>query len=265
MQLQIVSDLHLEFSSIEINNVGGTDVLVLSGDICVADYLTRKSPSPYSVIGDRFREFFDQVSFQFPRVYYILGNHEHYRGSFEDTTIIIRRELPDNVILLNNEFDDYQGYRFIGGTLWTDFNKNDPIATLTVENGLNDYHLIKKRYRKLRGIDTYREHKKFLEFIHENVISNTVVLGHHAPSWKSVSPQYANRSNFYLNSGYVSALEPFIMDHPDIKLWTHGHVHSSHDYMIEDTRIIANPRGYQKTIDLPPENRDFDPNKVFII
>ena len=265
MQLQIVSDLHLEFAPIEIKNAGGTDILVLSGDICVADYLTRKTPSPYCAMGDRFRAFFDQVSLEFPKVYYVLGNHEHYKGSFEDTAIIIRRELPDNVTLLDNEFEDYGGFRFIGGTLWTDFNKNDPIATMTVENGLNDYQVIKRKYRKLRGIDTYNEHKKLLEFIDANVVPNTIVLGHHGPSYKSVTPEYANKSNFYLNSGYVSTLEPFIMDHSDIKLWTHGHVHSSHDYMIEGTRILANPRGYQKAIDLPPENRNFDPNKVFII
>ena len=262
MQLQIVSDLHLEFSPIEIKNAGGTDVLVLSGDICVANYLIRKEPSPYKRVGDVFRNFFEQVAFQFPKVYYILGNHEHYQGDFNLTASIIRSNIPSNVTLLNNEFEDYRGFRFIGGTLWTNFNNGDPIATMTVENGLNDYRLITKNKYKLRGHDTYKEHTKFLNFISDNVISNTIVLGHHAPSFKSVSPQYVD--NFYLNTGYVSNLESFIKEHSNILLWTHGHVHSSHDYKIGNTRIFANPRGYQTTQALP-ENRNFNSNKVIIL
>jgi len=34
------------------------------------------------------------------------------------------------------------------------------------------------------------------------------------------------------------------MDHPQIKLWIHGHTHESFDYMVGDTRIVCNPRGY---------------------
>jgi hypothetical protein len=39
-------------------------------------------------------------------------------------------------------------------------------------------------------------------------------------------------------------LSEFILDHPKIKLWTHGHTHHSFDYVIGETRIVANPRGY---------------------
>jgi hypothetical protein len=34
------------------------------------------------------------------------------------------------------------------------------------------------------------------------------------------------------------------MDHPQIKLWTHGHTHEDFDYMVGSTRIVCNPRGY---------------------
>ena len=39
MKIQIVSDLHLEFSDINIKNGPDADVLILSGDIFVAEDL----------------------------------------------------------------------------------------------------------------------------------------------------------------------------------------------------------------------------------
>jgi hypothetical protein len=48
-----------------------------------------------------------------------------------------------------------------------------------------------------------------------------------------------------MNGGYSSDLESFIIDRPQIKLWTHGHTHHNFDYMIGSTRIVCNPRGYE--------------------
>lgn len=48
-----------------------------------------------------------------------------------------------------------------------------------------------------------------------------------------------------MNGAYASKLEEFILDRPQIKLWTHGHTHNEWDYMIGDTRIFCNPRGYK--------------------
>jgi hypothetical protein len=47
-----------------------------------------------------------------------------------------------------------------------------------------------------------------------------------------------------MNGGYHSDLSEFILDRPAIKLWTHGHTHEEFDYMIGDTRVVCNPRGY---------------------
>ncbi len=262
MKLQIVSDLHLEFSPFWIENAGA-DALVLSGDICLVDYLYRSADSPYAEKAHMFRAFFEHVSKEFELVFYVLGNHEHYRGDFDTTANKLRCFLPENVILLDHEHFDWQGFRFIGGTLWTNFNNGDPIAKMTVENGLNDYHLIKRVHRKLRAYDTERAHVEFKNYIDENLTDNTIVLGHHAPSFNSITEEY--RASFYMNTGYASSLEEFILDRPQIKLWTHGHVHSSHDYMIGNTRIAANPRGYHKAPETKPENPNFDPAKVFEI
>jgi hypothetical protein len=47
-----------------------------------------------------------------------------------------------------------------------------------------------------------------------------------------------------MNGGFYSDLSEFILDHPKIVLWTHGHMHDSFDYMIGGTRVVCNPRGY---------------------
>jgi hypothetical protein len=69
-----------------------------------------------------------------------------------------------------------------------------------------------------------------------------VVVGHHAPSKLSTKPRYQH--DVLVNGAYSSSLDDFILDHPQIKLWTHGHTHDVFDYQIGSTRVICNPRGY---------------------
>jgi len=69
-----------------------------------------------------------------------------------------------------------------------------------------------------------------------------VVVGHHAPSRLSTHAMYANDT--VMNGGFSSDMNDFIQDHPQIRLWTHGHTHHEFDYMIGGTRVMCNPRGY---------------------
>jgi hypothetical protein len=90
------------------------------------------------------------------------------------------------------------------------------------------------------------EHKLMLDTIKATVESNPdckyVVIGHHAPSKLSTKPKY--QKDVMVNGAYSSDLSEFILDHPQIKVWTHGHTHDVFDYMIGGTRILCNPRGY---------------------
>ena len=84
MKIQLASDVHLEFGPISFDN-HGADVLVLSGDICVAADL--KALNDVDVF-DRFgrsatiHTFFQECCARFKHVIYIMGNHEHYHGDF---------------------------------------------------------------------------------------------------------------------------------------------------------------------------------------
>ena len=69
-----------------------------------------------------------------------------------------------------------------------------------------------------------------------------VVVGHHAPSEQSVAEMY--KHDTLMNGNFFSNLEQFILDRPQIELWTHGHMHNPSDYKIGTTRVVCNPRGY---------------------
>jgi Icc-related predicted phosphoesterase len=257
VKLQIVSDIHLEFRDIQINNAGA-DILCLAGDICVARHLYKNNP-----LGERYRQFFNQISSEFDQILYIPGNHEYYNGCWNDTIEQLRDALDpwDNIILMNNSWLNFGSTRIVGTTLWTDFNNRDPLTMLSAKDMMNDYKVVKIRrgdiYHKLRPQDTLAGHEAALETIKlatETWDNNVMVLGHHAPSRNSIHQKY--RHDLLGNGNFCSNLDEFILSQPKIKLWVHGHVHDSHDYNIGETRILCNPRGY------PGEYPSFNPNLI---
>ena len=253
MKLYVTSDLHLEFGDLLIPNHDSVDVLILSGDILVARDLDRPDER-----GDRVQGFLRHVSEQYPNVIMVMGNHEHYHGDFAQTKGLIQGHLDRlelrNVHVLERESRDIGGYRFLGGTLWTDFNRGDPLTRLDAEARMSDYHQVRNSaagYRKLRTEDTLWAHRAMLEFVTQEIDQRraagdhsprVIVVGHHAPSRASTHPRY--RGDHHLNGAYSSNLEEFILDRPEIALWTHGHTHEDFDYQIGTTRVVCNPRGY---------------------
>lgn len=262
MKIQLVSDLHLEFSDIIIKNENDADVLILSGDILVGDKLLINE----SEDGIRFRNFLKRCSFQFPTVVYVAGNHELYGGKFYKTLEDIKTYCLNNftnVHFLEQSYVDIKDVTFIGGTLWTDMNKGDPVTLHSIRNMMNDFKTIRndlKGYTALKPYDTAIRHKETLEYF-KRVLADRkdkkcVVVGHHSPSHLSIHATY--RDQHYMNGGYHSDLSNFILDHPQVKLWTHGHTHHCFDYVIGETRILCNPRGYET--DRWKEDTGWNPN-----
>ena len=141
MRIQIVSDLHLEFSDINIQNTNNADVLILGGDIMVASKVLK----PESEYGIRFRDFLKRVSFQFPHVIYIMGNHEFYSdGRWFDSIEIMRAAcgIHENIYMLERDTKVIDDVVFVGGTLWTDMNKFDPLTLHAVRDMMMDYRAI---------------------------------------------------------------------------------------------------------------------------
>jgi Icc-related predicted phosphoesterase len=248
MKITLVSDLHLEFEDCFLKNEQGADVLILGGDIMVASKVNREN----SEFGQRFREFLSRVSFQFPHVIYIAGNHEFYNdgkwvGGIEELRVACA-QFP-NVYFLERDMKVIDDVVFVGGTLWTDMNKYDPLTLHAVRDMMNDYRAIKndeKGYVPLKPADTVERHRRTLEYfkliLDENKDKKCVVVGHHSPSFQSMHHAYADE--YLMNGAYHSELSEFILDRPQIALWTHGHTHHCMDYKIGETRVVCNPRGY---------------------
>lgn len=250
MKIAIASDLHLEFGTISLENTESAEVLILSGDICVASDLLERDV--YEIRFDdkssKIHKFFEECCAKFPYVIYIAGNHEHYHGDYLTTHSIIRARLHylKNLFFLEKELIELNGVCFAGGTLWTDMNKEDPTTIFNIKGVMNDFRIISNGQNRFLPEDTVEDHKAMLKFIDESIASRLdmpwVVVGHHSPSKLSTHPRY--EKEVIINGAYSSDLSDFILDRPQIKLWTHGHTHYEFDYMIGGTRIVCNPRGY---------------------
>lgn len=266
MKFALASDVHLEFGPIDLFNTEGADVLVLSGDILVAKDL--RSPDPYEIMDTSksllLQKFFNQVCEEFPHVIYIMGNHEHYHGDFQYTINLLRKNLGhrENLHILDKENFVFGDVTFIGGTLWTDMNKEDPHTMYAIPGVMNDFKLVTnsknvtyfrdedgnshERVARLMPADVVEDHKAMLAHISATCAASPwakfVVVGHHAPTKQSTHPRYKGEQ--LINGAYSSDLSEFILDRPQIKVWTHGHTHEPFDYMVGSTRIVANPRGY---------------------
>ena len=267
MKIAVCSDLHLEFGPISLENTDNAEVLILSGDICVAKDLGENDSNNIEGENDKsnqIHKFFQECCARFPSVIYIAGNHEHYHGDFAKSIGSIRDRLGYlvNLHVLDKESVFINNVLFIGGTLWTDMNKEDGITLYHMKTMMNDFMCVNNgnrttyyrdeagnshsRVARFTPDDAVEDHKKMLEYIklmvegkHDQKI---VVVGHHSPSKASTHPRYAKEQ--IMNGGYSSDLSEFILDHPQIKLWTHGHTHEDFDYLIGSTRIVCNPRGY---------------------
>ena len=268
MKITIVSDLHIEFGYQELP---GGEVLILAGDVAEARSILKhhhstKLLSDQPIEAYRCSEFFKYECAKYEKVFYVLGNHEHYHGRLDKTWHQLIDIMPDNVTVLDQECEEYRGVLFLGGTLWTDLNRGDWHTCYHLKHSMNDFHVIQNyytvgaRYGKLTPEYTAGIHRRTVEYfktvLEQNRDKPVVVITHHAPSFMSVNERY--KGDTLMNGGYASELGEFILDHENIKLWCHGHMHDPVDYMIGTTRIVANPRGY-----VGHEDTDrFNPNFV---
>lgn len=261
MKICITSDCHLDKADLDLQNTENAKVLIMAGDIMEASDLKKYQPDCYDLDyiqkpkgidrAIRYRGFLERASDRFEHVIYVIGNHEHYNGKFNETYDILKNECSkfSNIHLLEKEAKIIDDFTFLGATLWTDAKDRDPMVMWDIGNQMNDYRRIYHgtKKRPFRVSDTVDEHEATMKFFGDYLESHKderiVVVTHHCPSLQSIAPYY--RSGHGLcNYAYVTDLEPFIVDNPHIEAWISGHVHDHFDYEVENTRIIHHARGY---------------------
>lgn len=260
MQILVLSDLHLDHQPFPLLQGGRrvdeqADVVVLAGDIDegVAGFNWARQTFPHKPI------------------IYVAGNHEFYRHHWAQHLDAMRAEAKKyDIVFLETDAIDLGGVRFLGCSLWTDFellgaeNKSD--AMRRANASMNDYHHIRitrtaefywVNSKRLIPALTERRHRNSLEWL-ENKLeggaepAKTVIVTHHAPHPQSVEPRHAAN---LLTAAYCSDLTRLM---GKAGLWIHGHMHHSLDYTVNGTRVVCNPRGYLSNSG-GRENTLFDP------
>ena len=245
MKIRAYDDLHCEFNQYEFEPLPNDDqtVCILAGDIGQGERPSTWMPTIL------------RASKRFEHVIYVLGNHEYYFGEYPTTIQNMRNEIAKhnltNVHLLENQFIEIDGVSFIGATLWTDFNRGNPVDMHMANHGLSDYrlikvakegeHVIKGPYtRNIIPSDIIVLHNTSKAYIIKTTLeqkskgNKIVLVVHHGVTNRSLNPFYENDP---LNPAFCSELsEELLQIEPDLII--HGHVHYARDYYVDEDNKI---------------------------
>jgi len=245
MKLRYFSDLHLEF--IKPNKIeqfitqippGMDEICILAGDI----------GNPYQTNYDIFMQF---ISKNFKKTFVITGNHEYYNKTktIQETNEFMEEYFQqfDNIRFLNNNYEMYENYCFIGTTLWSHIT--NPIYEINDTCSIPHFNYI--QYNKLNRVCV-----EFLEdAIQKN--DNCIIITHHVPSESLIDTKYKTKEMLPYNPWFYCNMDELI-EKKDIKCWIYGHTHTPSHVVINETHFLCNPIGY------PNENK-IDFQKTFTI
>lgn len=229
MRVRVFSDLHLEAAPFDPPEAQA-DVVVLAGDI-------HNGPAGIEWAKRTFSQ----------PVVYVAGNHEPFDADFHATAAALRAAASgSSVRVLDCGEALIDGVRFLGCTLWSDFEfygeSGRSVAIETMHRTVPDFRIIAFGERAFAPDDwlaLHRAHRAWLEAsLAASFTGPTVVVTHFLPHPASITPRFATHP---LNPGFASRLEPLVAR---ATLWIHGHTHAASDYVVDGTRVVCNPRGY---------------------
>jgi len=265
MLVQVVSDLHLELGGVSFSPdmfATKADIVLLPGDINYGRQAVRNAATLFSYA---------------PHIVMVCGNHEHYEGAYSiDEMAECMREEAERLsstrckisVLENSEVRiplKQAEIRVVGATLWADFDLfgNAPLGRLDAKFAVNDFKTICGRDSGFITTEEIEER----HFVSREYVRNAIeehathkaegpllVLSHHAPSPRSISPSYKfNRASV----AYASNLDALLAR--GVSLWAHGHTHNSFCYGgDQEALVVCNPAGYSSPVG-EPSNAQFDP------
>ena len=244
MRLFAVSDLHREFFSPENKPV---DVLSYSSPPSAADVIILAGDIDRGIAGVTWA---GQEAERLGRpVLYVPGNHEFYGYDHDALRVALRAEAArwPGLYLLDNDTAIIQGVRFLGTTLWTDYQAwqqdvwhNQEVA----RQGLNDHRLITRGDRPFSPQDALALHETARRFLEAELArpfaGPTVVITHHGPSLLCRPPLHPDGP---LSAAFYSDLSSLILEYAPA-FWVFGHTHAPLNNRVGATRLYSNPVGY---------------------
>ncbi len=265
MKVQLLSDLHLEAHPHWIPHAApGADVLVLAGDIGSYQAGSQLADSDFGLA-----RFSPLAGWPTP-VLFVPGNHEYDAFDFDIAHARLRETCERlGLVWLERESTVLTGVRFVGTTLWSDFDALAPSCSAPTTDphhpcGSNPLaQQLKARDKAFRAANYYlrktqttRQGEPWLaESVRLQALEcqtwlrtalevpfdgPTVVITHFAPSLRSADPRYGLTPG---TAGFCNALEDLL---PFVTVWMHGHLHAPSDYVQRGCRVVANPMGYAR-------------------
>lgn len=264
MKIQLLSDLHLEADPGFVPTPApDADLLVLAGDI--GSY---QSGSQLADADFGLSRFSPRHGWPTP-VLFVPGNHEYDNQDFDQAHARLQetcerlgirwleREVVTSAELLGA---DAPALRFVGTTLWSDFDALNPAVQSAAGSLTQALQARDKAFRAanfyLRKTGTTRLGQPMLAGqIREQALvcqawlrdtlaqpfdGETVVITHFAPSLQSADPRYGLTPG---TAGFCNTLDALL---PQTRLWLHGHLHSPSNYVRHGCRVVANPLGYAR-------------------
>jgi len=185
----------------------------------------------------------------------VPGNHEYDALDVDQAHADLRATCARlGITWLERETVVIDGVRFVGTTLWSDYDTFvPPQAPLTEQ--------LRQRHKAFRAANFYL-HKMASQrsgalfdaaalrelglscqaWLREALATDhdgpTVVVTHFAPTLHSADPRYGHSPG---TAGFCNALDDLL---PRADLWLHGHLHCPTDVRVGRCRIVANPLGY---------------------
>ena len=234
VRLHVLSDLHLERRSLVPASIDA-DAVVLAGDIATG---TRGVDWARSWASGR-------------PVLYVAGNHEFYGHAMPGLIDELRRAaVGSSVHVLENDEVVLDGVRFLGCTLWSDFEfdgrERRAESMRLCERVVNDYEHITfgPGGRTLTARDTRTFHLSSRRWLAARLAQphdgSTVIVTHHAPLIRTRPPVPELRA---LAGAFASDVTD-LMGADRVALWIFGHTHRVADLEVRGTRILSTPGGY---------------------
>ena len=281
MNIQLLSDLHLEAHPHFVPEPApGADVLVLAGDVGSYQEGSQLADQDFGLA--RFSPLPLGAGWPTP-VLFVPGNHEYDAQDFDEAHARLRSTCDRlGIAWLERETLVMQGVRFVGTTLWSDFD-----ALADHEGSADLGRRLKLREKAFRAANFYlrktggtRNGEPFLaeamraqgllcqqwlaEALAVPFAGPTVAVTHFAPSLLSADPRYGLVPG---TAGFCNALDGLL---PRASLWLHGHLHAPSDYTVHgesgdgspwQCRVVANPLGYARK----GEQASFQPRCVIAV